>query len=192
MSLDLAALGFTQEELQTRVIDQIVERVLTGVYFDEEGDEVLRSSRFATELNKKIQDRIDTTITAIAEKHVLPNVSNYIENIVLQRTTSWGEKEGKPYSFVEYLIHRAEVYMSQDVDRNGRSAEECRQRSDSFYKSGTRVSAMVDQHLYLSIETAMKQALANANSQIAGGITSAVKSSLEEITSKLKVAVTTK
>lgn len=192
MSIDLAALGFTQEELQTRVIDQIVERVLTGVYFDEDGDEVLRSSRFAAELNKKIQERIDTTINAIAEKHLLPNVGTYIENLVLQRTTSWGEKQGEPYSFIQYLIHRAEVYMSQDVDRNGRSAEECRQRSDSFYKAGPRVATMVDQHLHLSIETAMKQALANANSQIAGGITSAVKSSLEEITGKLKVAVAIK
>lgn len=192
MSIDLQALGFTQEELQDRVIDQIVERVLTGAYFDEDGDEVLRSSKFAGELNKRIKSMIDAKVDAIANEHVLPGVHSYIENITLQKTTSWGEKEGKPFTFIEYLIHRAEVFMKEDVDGEGRTAAECSQRSHSFYKRGTRVVQMIDKHLSDSIKTAMEKALADANSQIANGITHAVKTNLNEILGKLKVAVTTK
>lgn len=190
MSLDLQALGFTQEELQTRVIDQIVERVLTGVYFDEDGDEVLRNSRFATELNKKIQDRIDTTISAIAEKHVLPNVTQYIEDLTIQETNQWGEKKGVKASFTEYLIGRAQAYMQEQVDHNGSDKSTSR---DSYWSGKqTRITYLIHAHLHHHIETAMKDSMKTAMGEIAKGLHETTRLKLNEIAAGMKVAVTTK
>lgn len=189
MSIDLAALGFTQEELQNRVIDQIVERVLTGVYFDEDGDEVSRTSRFAAELNKKIQQRIDRTIDALAQKHVLPNVSQYIEDLTLQQTNQWGEKNGAPVTFVEYLVQRAQAYMQEEVNSSGKTRAE-----DSYGFSGkqTRITYLIHQHLHYSIETAMKDSMNVATGEIARGLHETARLKLNEIAAGMKVAVTIK
>jgi len=188
MNIDLTALGFTQEELQQRVIDQITERVLTGVYFDEEGDEVLRSSRFAQELNKKIQQRIDDTINALAEKHVLPNVVKYIEDLTIQQTNQWGEKKGASVTFIEYLVQRAQAYMQEEVNSSGKTRAE-----DSYGWSGkqTRITYMIHQHLHHSVETAMKDAMKIATGEVARGIHETARHKLNEIAASLKVSVST-
>jgi phage terminase small subunit len=185
--IDLQALGFTKEELQERVIDQIVERVLTGVYFDEEGDEGIRDSRFKQELDKRVKARIDDTINALAEKHVLPNVAQYIENLTIQQTNQWGEKTGASVTFVEYLVGRAKAYMQEEVNASGKTREE---DSYGFHVKQTRITYMIHQHLHHSIETAMKDSMKLATGEIARGIHETTRHKLNEIAASLKVTVT--
>jgi hypothetical protein len=59
-------------------------------------------------------------------------------------------------------------------------------------KHSTRITYLVNHHLQYSIETAMKKALANANSSIVQGIEGAVKIALANATAALQVTVKTK
>lgn len=189
MNFDLAALGFTKEELQNRVIDQIVESVMYGRYADEDGDETFRDSRFKQELDRRVQARIDDTINALAEKHILPNVSQYIEGLTLQQTNQWGEKKGAPVTFVEYLVQRAQAYMQEEVNSSGKTRAE-----DSYGWSGrqTRISYLIHEHLHLSIDTAMKESMKIATGEIARGLHETTRIKLNEIAANMKVAVSTK
>lgn len=189
MSITIEQLGFTKEELQNRVIDQLCAQVMHGVTWDDDGNEIETNSDFSRRLNKKIEERIDATISKMADQHVLPNVSSYIENLTLQETTKWGEKRGGPLTFIEYLAQRADAYMREEVNYDGKTQKD---DSYSWKKAGTRIAWMVDKHLQYSIETAMKKSLQDANQSIAGGLVDAIKIKLAEVLAGLNVKVATK
>lgn len=188
-AITLESLGFTQEQLQDRVVETLCDRVLQTVgYGGEDGDdEYVADSEFSRTIEKRVKQHIDATINALAEKHVLPNVSSYIENLTLQATNQWGEKAGKSVTFIEYLTQRAEAYMMEKVDLQGKDKQSA--GGYSWNGTQTRVTHLVHQHLHYSIENAMKQAMAQANSQIVKGIEETVKTKLGEISQKLKVEV---
>lgn len=191
MSIDLKSLGFTQEELQERVVERIVESVMTDrVYNPDDDCEYERHSAFREDLKKRVKSRIDEKIDELAQKFVLPNVSEYIESLTLQQTNQWGEKKGEPVTFVEYLVQRAQDYMQEKVNYEGKSKEE----NGSYSWSGTqsRITFLVEKHLHYSIETAMKNALSIATGEIARGLHETCRLKLNEIAAGMKVAVTTK
>ena len=187
--IDLESLGISKEELQNRVIDALCDKLLNERYFDEDGENAIASSTFGVKLTKVIKDRIDSQIAALAEEHVLPNVKTFIDNLVLQQTTEWGTKVGRPVTFIEYLTHQAETYMTEQVNYEGKS----KNQSDGYSWKGTqtRLTNLVHQHLHYSIETAMKDALKIANNAIAQGIQETVKIKLAEIAAQLKVEIKT-
>lgn len=190
MHIDLSALGFTQEELQKRVVDQICETLMHSERGDDEGNSWYGDSEFKRDLDKQIKARIEETINTLAEKHVLPKVSQYIEGLTLQQTTQWGEKRGEPVSFVEYLTKRAEDYMQEKVNYEGKGKNDT--GSISWSGTQTRITYLIHQHLHYSIETAMKNALKVATGEIAKGIHETAKIKLNEISETLKVSVSTK
>jgi hypothetical protein len=198
MELNLEALGITKEEVQNRVIDRLVEHALDDSYLDwddESGDEPSerkRPSKFAAKLHDKVQERVDAAVAEIAEKHILPNAAQYIENVTFQPTNRWGEKQEKAKTFREYLAERAENYLTEPVDFDGQTEAERRRNGASFSKAQTRITSMVHKHLHYEIERIMKEAVQTANSAIAKGIQESVKIKLEEIVSGLKVSVQTK
>lgn len=191
MALELAEIGLDQEALQERVVAAIVDRLLTTGSVDDEGDCYYRGSAFKNQLDKLIEERINATVAALAEKHVLPNVTSYIENLLLTETNKWGEKKGKAVTFIEYLVQRADAYMREQVDFDGKSKEE---KNDYGQWSGkqTRITHLVHKHLQYSIESAMQQVMKDANGYIVEGIEETVKLKLEELAKKLKIAVQTK
>jgi hypothetical protein len=182
-AIDLTALGFTQDELRERVIDRLCDRLLADGDFED--------SEFAGKLNQTIQKRIDHAINRLAEKHVLPNVTQYVESLTLQATNKWGEAKGKPVSFVEYLVERADAYLREEVDYEGQSKAEKRD-AYNWRKAQTRVMHLVHQHLHYAVESAMKQALEAANSSIVEGLHEAVKIKLSSFASDLKVTLAVK
>jgi hypothetical protein len=181
----LELIGMTRDELRDRVTGTIVHEMLHGKYTDEEGS-FEGESTFRRELDKHITRSIDDTVSAIADAHVLPVVADRIENIVLQRTTEWGEKKGEPQTFTEYLLHRADSYMTEPVSSDGKP----KTKGDSYWKAqGTRIEHLIDKHLHSTIERAMKEALQNANSSIVGGLENAIKGKLKEIADGMKCEV---
>ncbi len=187
MSFDLESLGITKEELQQRVIDRAVERIFETTGIDEDGDDFIETSPFAGRLEKAVKAAIDDRVAEIAEKHVLPITGDLVENIVLQATNKWGEKTGQPVTFREYMIARAENYLTEQVDYQGKTKGEA--GGFSWNASQTRITHLVHQHFQYSIHTAMTEAVKSANDKIAEGIQEAVKVKLGEITQKLKVEV---
>lgn len=191
MAIDLESLGFTKEELQERAIARIVDAVMTDRVYDHDDDcEYERHSQFREDLKKRVKARIDEKVDELAQKFVLPNVSQYIETLTLQTTNQWGEKKAEPLTFVEYLVQRAEAYMTEKVSYDGKSKGES--GGYSWTGTQTRITYLVHQHLHYSIETAMKDALKVATGAIAKGINETARLKLSEIAESLKVDVKTK
>lgn len=182
--MNLEDLGFTKDELQKRVIDQLCERMMIGEC------EWVDYSEFRKQLNEQIKNGINDSIECLAEKHVLPNVAKQVEEVCLQETNAWGEAIGDQVTFIEYLVLRAEKYLTERVDRSGDSKEEST-RSYEWKGTQTRVTNLVNRHLHSSIEKAMKIALERANSVILQGIEETVKLKLAEIVENLKIDVKT-
>lgn len=185
MAVTIDDLGITQEELVNRVVERIADRFLLVTVAGEEGEEWDDDSSFAKNVKREVQARVDQAVTALGDKHILPNVTDYIENLTLQETTKWGEKRGQPLTFTEYLVLRAEHYMQEQVNYDGKGKSE----GDSYSWKGTqtRLAHMIHAHLHYSIETAMKSALSSANSQIVNGLQETCKTKLQEIAAKLNV-----
>lgn len=180
--MDLKDLGITKE----CIIEKVAQLCADELIHD---DDAIYSS-VARRLEKQLKDQIDAAVTKIGDELVAPKIAVVIEDTVLTKTNQWGEKIGEPLTFKEYLVSRAETYMTEDVDHNGKSRAESR---DSYWKKhSTRVAFMIDKHIQYNIETAMKKALADANSTIAQGLAGAVRIALANATESLKVAVTTK
>lgn len=186
----LEALGLTKEEIIERIADRVSERLLESTYCDEDGDEGSMPSSFARAMQERIKAKIGEAIDGIAGRHVLPNVETYVENLCLQETNRWGEKTGKSLTFIEYLIERAEAYLAEEVDFEGKTKSES--RGYSWSKSQTRVAHLVHRHLHYSIETAMKNAIENANKVIVGGLQKTIEIKLQEVAEKLRVSVASK
>ena len=192
MNIDLQTLGFTQEELQDRVIDRLCDQLLTSRGFNPEtDDDVTFPSSLQRKLDERIKTHINDTINALAEKYILPNVASYIENLTLQQTNQWGEKKGDPITFVEYMVERAQAYMQEKVDWSGKSKSES---GNGYGWSGqqTRITHLIHEHLHHSIETAMKAAMKDLTGEVAKGINETAKHKLSEIAANLKVQVTSK
>ena len=189
MELNLKAIGITEEELQQRVIDQLCRQIMQSSGLDADGDDYFDESPFARKIAKAVEKQVSDTVAAVAEKHVLPNVAAYVENLSLQETNKWGEKTGKSLTFTEYLIERAEKYLTEQVSFEGKA-----QGEDSYNWRGaqTRIAYLVNKHLQYSIETAMKEAVKNANAVIVKGLEETVKIKLQEVANALKVGVTVK
>ena len=188
--LSLSELGITQEELQERVVEKIAEQLLGDKDFDEDGCPSISKSTLHKSLEKRIVDHVELSIAKLAEAHILPNVSRYIEDLCLQETTKWGEKKGAPLSFVEYLVQRAESYLREEVNYEGKNKTEC--GSYGFDGKQTRVTYLVHKHLQYTIESAMKDAVKNVNGVISGALAETCKIQLANIASSLKVNVVTK
>lgn len=189
-ALTIEALGLTQEELAERVVNRAVEQLMTSVGTDEDGHECPLDSDFQRQMKRRIQERIDQAVDEIAAKNVLPNVASYVEGLCLQETNKWGGKIGEPISFIEYLIKRAENYLTEPVNYEGKTKLE----AGSFSWSGTqtRVSHLVHKHLHYGVAKAMTEAVKNANAVIVGGLEQTVRIKLQEVAAALKVEVKTK
>lgn len=180
----------TKEELQNRVIKVIAYQAM-GMKLDEEDNEHYWSnSSFNQKLQKFIMQYIDESIQKIAEKYVLPHVAEMVENLVLQETNKWGEKIGKPVTSTEYFVLKAENYMTEQVDSNGKSKNEAK---DSYWTGKmSRMEHMVHGNLKYTIEAAMKDVIKTANNALVDGIQETVKVKLNEISESIKIGVSIK
>lgn len=183
-----ADLGITPEEMRELIIERAADKIAAQALGDDYDQDI------ETRVERKVRGAMDAAVAFAIDKaiaaHVDPFISGELEKIVFQRTNEWGEKKGEPQSFREYIIARADAYLTEPVSYEGKSKSEA--GGFSWAKSTTRVAFMVDKHLQFHIESAMRAALADANSKIAGGLNEAVKHALAEASAKLKVAVTTK
>lgn len=185
---ELTALGFTKEEILDRVVERIASKLMCEVS-EEEDDSWPKS--FETRVRATTKEMVDEAVARMAEQHVLPNVSEYIEQITLQATNRWGEPKGEALTFVEYLVERAEAYMTEKVDHSGKTKDD--QYSSSYWKgTQTRITYLIHEHLQYNIEQAMGEALKKVNDSIAEGLRKTVQMKVAEIAEKLKVSVDVK
>lgn len=181
-------LGLSTNELKELVIERAVERLLIRTELDEYGDEHERPSRIDADVKKLVKQRIDERVAELGEKHILPNVTQAIESVTIQKTNEWGEAKGDQLTFVEYLVSRAEAYMTEPVNHEGKSKSESNS-SFNWRQADTRMTHAIDKHLKYSIDSAMKKILTDANKTLEQSIKTAVEIKLKEITNGIKVSV---
>lgn len=178
-STALGLLGLTQEELRDQVIDRAAHMLRDDTYDNVSG-----------ELRRKFADLVrldlDALVRSYADEKILPLIKDRVQDLVLQSTNGWGEKTGEPVTFVEYMIKRAEAWITDKVDYNGKKPE--------YSSTGvqTRIAWMVESHLHHQIKTAMETALKDANTAIAKGLYETVRLKLNEVLASIKIGVTTK
>lgn len=182
----LTQLGLTEEELQQRLIEAIASGLMGDTAYDEEGVPFPCASEFARRLQDQLTKALDAQVEAIAQEHIIPGVSELIENATLQRTDEWGEKIGESLTFTQYLVQRAEAYLTEPVDYEGKPTH----RSDR--RQQTRLTYLVDRRLHYRIEAAMKEAVTNANEILAGALAETARIKLQEIAKRLQVRVETR
>jgi hypothetical protein len=186
----IEALGFTKDEIAQRVVDTIVRDLTQQSHEDEDGERWFGESEFKRGIDKAVRERIDAEVTRVADEHIAPRIAELIDGCTLQQTNQWGEKRGEPVTFTEYLVQRAEEYMVEPVSYDGKTREQ--NGGYSFTAKGTRVAYMIDKHLNFAIETAMKQALGEANASIAKGLNEAVRTAISNLQVQMKTEVKTR
>jgi len=189
MTLAELGLSFSEEQVFDAVVDRIYAAAMKTSVSDEDGESVQMPSTFSSSLQKAVLTKIDDGVRNVAAKHVLPNIEVFLETICLQQTNSWGEKVGKPVSFIEYLVAKSEAYIKEEVSHNGKTKD---QEGYSWSKNTTRIEYLIHNHLQYSIEAMIKKSLVDLNQNIAGGLADAVKVHIQEALAKLRVATTIK
>lgn len=193
MSLTLQDLGLSQDELVDRVVNATATALLTSTVLrvaddDEDEDTTYQvASPLKKQLDAEIQRRVDTAVAALLAQHIEPLVASKLETLLLVPTNQWGERKGEPETFLEYATRRADAYLTEKVNHDGKSQSEA--NGYSWSASTTRVVHLANQYLKFEIERAMKAALADVNSRIAGGISAAVTQAMTDVQQRLKIEV---
>lgn len=184
-SLTLESIGLTPEEAQNRVIQTMVNRFLSGTSIDEDGNEVVITTRFKGQIQEAILSRVDETVKRLVGPVLDSSVEDYISKFKVNHTNAYGESKRQPETITEYIVRRAWEYLTEGVDSQGKSKSENGSSYDHRDKT-TRVAYLIDKRLNDRIEEAMKEALKTANEAITAGLASAVKFELTKLNAKLK------
>lgn len=192
MAINLEELGITKDDLIERVVESATATLLSGHTFDEDGEEVQCDSWLRRELDKSIKTIIDASVQRIAEENVKPVVEAKVDSLVIQDTNSYGEKKGEPMTFVEYLVRRAEQWMTEEVDYDGYSKAEKGRDSYNWRAHKTRCAQIIDKRIEYGVKHAMELAVTNANGTLVAGLAKTAELKLREIADALAVTVKVK
>lgn len=185
----LKALGISPEELGNRIVDQCVASLLSSSGFNPDTEEeVSYESRFKREIEARIQKAVDAKIAALAEAHLIPRVGEMIESANMRKTNTFGEPKGPPMTFKEYIASRAEAYMSENVDYNGKSREEAGD-GYSWRAVGPRLTMLMRGYIRDTLEMHAKDAVTDVNKVIAANIEKAAREAIATAAASLKVTV---
>jgi hypothetical protein len=187
----LEALGISPEELGNRIVDQCVEALLNSTGFNPDTEEETRyESRFKREIEARIQKAVDEKIAALAAIHLIPRVGEMIEKADMRQTNRYGEAKSPPMTFKEYIAHRAEAYMSEDVNYHSKSKAEDGDSYNWRYE-GPRLTVLMRGYIRDTLEKHAKEAVTDVNKVIAKNIETAARQAITAAAASLKVAVTT-
>ena len=189
----LEALGVSAEDLAERIVDQAVHSLLYSTGFNQETEEeVTYENKFKRAIEAKIQQTVDTKISAIAEEHILPRVGEMIEKADMRKTNRYGEPQTPSLTFKEYIAHRAESYMTEDVDYQGKSKADLEDKKESTYNwrsCGPRLTVLMRNYIRDSLEASAKAAVSDVNKAIANNIEKAAKEAIAVTAANIKVSV---
>lgn len=185
----LEALGVSPEDLAERIVDKAVHALLYSTGFNPETEEeVTYENKLKREIENKIQQTVDQKISAIAAEHILPRVGEMIEKADMRKTNRYGEPQSPSLTFKEYIAHRAESYMSEDVNLQGQSKAESGD-SYNWRSQGPRLTVLMKNYIKNSMEVAAKSAVNDINKVIAKNIEKAAKDAIAATAANIKVSV---
>lgn len=178
-------LGITRDELRDRIIDGAISRISEGIWNGADVETLVTNA-----VEKIVRDEVEKAANETVATTFEEFVRGAIENVVLQETNKWGEKRGEPVSLREYLVGRAEAWMTETVNYEGKTKSE--DRFGSWHGATTRLGYAIDSYLQYHISSAMKTALADLNSKVSVALTETVKLQLSEVLGKIRTEVKTR
>lgn len=183
----LEALGINKDDLFERIVEQAVGSLLSASGYDPDSDQEVRyESRFKREIEKRIQKAVDDKIAALAEVHLIPRVGELIESTNMQKTNGYGEPKGAPMTFIEYIASRAEAYMTEDVDFNGKTRSE---DSYNWKSAGQRLQVLMRSYIRDTLERHAKEAVKGVNQVLVAGVEKAAKDAIASAAAAVKISV---
>jgi hypothetical protein len=183
IEITLESLGFTKEDLQERVVENLCEQVLHSKGCDEDGGTTTFESTLARQLGDKIEKKLSAIADAFCEQKVGPRVLEYINQTLLTPTDRWGQQKSAPLTFAEYVTNRIDMYLKEKVDLRGSAAG---YSSDSKTERG---AWLVWQGITAAVNDIIKGSVSQALDTIKGGIEAEIKTSLAKTFATVKVAV---
>jgi hypothetical protein len=187
----LKALGVSPEELQERIVEQCVECLLEANGFNPETEEdEVYETKFKREIKTRIQQAVDAKIAAVAAEHLLPRIGEMIEKADMRKTNRYGEPQTPSMSFKEYIAHRAESYMTEDVNYHGESKADLEAKNSSAYdwrSSGPRLTVLMRNYIQTTLDEHAKAAVNDVNKVIAKNIENAAKAAITAAAAAIKV-----
>jgi hypothetical protein len=189
----LEALGISTDELGDRIVDQAVETLLSSTGFNPDTEEETRyESRFKREIEARVQKSVDEKIAALAAVHILPRVGEMIEKADMRKTNCYGEPQSQSMTFKEYIAHRAEAYMTEDVDFHGNSKADLEAKNESTYNwrsCGPRLTVLIRNYIRDTLEKHAQTAISDVNKVIAKNIEKSARDAITAAAAALKVSV---
>ena len=178
MELNLELLGVTKEALTEMVVERMAEIAETSAEFSE--------GNLTRRIKDLVKSHIDARIGALAEVHVLPRVSEFVDGLILQETNAYGEKRGEPKTIIEYMVARCDTYLNEQVDHAGKTKAE---ETYDFRPAKTRLAHMIHEHLHYRIEESMRAVLGSGMKTLRDTILETSKIKLDEMAKALQVQV---
>lgn len=184
-SVNLESLGFTVEELQARVVNNLVDRLLSGHTFGE-GSPVHR------QFQNVIKTAIDVKLDTLFETQILPHISSQVDELIIQKTNEWGEKKGAPVTFLEYLVERADLFINEPVDSRGRTRAQCAASHDSFseVRGSNRLINAVETKLNSHLQACVQAVVKDATDKVGVAMGDLLKTTLKNAQDNIKVNIT--
>lgn len=180
MGVDLEALGIDRATIEQRAVDEVVERILHG----EAGGDT--PPRLASAVNAKIEAAIAQRVDKVAVEQIEPRIAAMIDNWVFRPTSKYGEPKGEPKTLAEFIEERAQGWLLDEVNYEGKSRNEDR-FSSSWSRSGvTRGAYLIEKHIKHKIEAALKPAVDAAHGMVIEAINATIRNQLAEVSEKLK------
>lgn len=179
MDINLEQLGITQEQLIEKVVDRISEELLW------DAEDGYANSKFARRVKKHIDEKVNASVSAVADKYMVPAFLEHLEGMRFETTNGYGEPKTEPKTLREFIAHRAENYLDEVVDREGKT----RRQGNSFAEYGTRAKWLVDRFFTGSVTVKLKEYVDAANDHLSKGLTGALTDGINELLTKLNVTI---
>lgn len=180
IELDPAAFREAVTEKAARIVaNDILGR---KTFVDDEGEEYVEGvGKIMPDLERRVLALVNEAVTKHCDDTMRPIVASKIDTLTIQDTNRYGEAKGKKaLTFTEYLVARANEYLSQEVDYNG-AAKGGNGTDYNWRAHSTRLVWMISKHIGLSIESPIKAAVAEINKAVAPAIADTVKIKIAEV-----------
>jgi len=184
MSVTLEQLGLSVDGVRDVIVSKVSDELFEQLS-RENGEDI--EARILKDVRARVEELMEERIDKVIGEAIEPRINEIVDNLVFQETNNWGEPKKPPMSLREKALNLAEQWMSEPVNYNGESKK---QSTYNWSAHGTRIIHMVERRLQHTIDEAVKAAVADVNSKIAGGIAAAVKQTMTDVLSKTKIQAT--
>lgn len=143
-------------------------------------------------LRKHFKEQFSGALSQMTTEVVGPILRDLIQQKVFKQTNKWGEPVGGEVSTVmEFMEKKCKEYLLEDVDKDGKSVDECGQYNrDRWKKVGKRIDVLVetecDSRVSVAVKEACQAALTAVGEAYKDRITSAVSMAIGSVKIEVK------